>query len=326
MSRAKSRDWSVTVYPCSYKDSTPEEIEDKEAEWLSDKEKGPFRAQESLIYLFGCMERGHKNHKLHCHYRAHFKNAVRLQTIHEVFGSYNKSYHMADALSWTLYIKKEGKFEEAPDKITHVAGPFEDGEMPPPSRQIMWQEVRTMVKAGARDNDIFEAFPFAANCASAIRNMRAALPQVIPEQFWLDCPYMAYQQRVLDMCAEPIQVRRWIWVWSTEYHTGKSQLCVELQRIGPGLVFSYKDPRSGLYLFEPNYHKIICFDIPRGVKLTDALMNEWESISDGTMQVSDKFYPVVKRIYAHLVIFSNHHPPLRYKDRIVEVLAKKGCD
>lgn len=317
MASSKSRDWCVVVYPIKYSDGDGEAIDAAEQSWLHEKEKGPFRCEGHLIYLYGCMERG-KAGKLHCHYRAYFKNPVRQASVAEVFGTNIKATFTADADALETYIRKEGKFAEKKD--TQVAGPWLHGDRPAPSRQNMWREVHTMVKAGKTDDEIFTAFPFAAVCSRALTAMRNAQPLTIPAPF--ETPY-AYQTRVITMCEGPIERRRWIWVYSKEYGTGKSQLGVELCRRFNAVMGSRKDPRSTLLMLRPE-HRVIIFDLPRLFHLSEDILQFWEDLSDQKLLVSDKYESASKYVVAHLVILTNRSPPIeRFGDRIKAIEANK---
>lgn len=317
MASSKSRDWAVTVYPIKYGSADPEDIDAAEQNWLHDTEKGPFRCEGHLVYLYGCMERG-KNGKLHCHYRAYFKNPVRQASIAEVFGTNIKATFTADADSYESYIRKEGKF--ADKKPTQVAGPWLHGDRPAPSRQNMWREVHSMVLAGKQDHEIFAAFPFAAVCSRALTAMRNAIPQEIPAPF--ETPY-AYQNEVIRLCSLPPVPRRWIWVYSKEYGTGKSQLGVELARRFNAVMGSRKDPRSTLLMLRRT-HNVIIFDLPRLAHLSEELLKFWEDLSDQKLLVSDKYESSTKFVVAHLVILTNRSPPIeRFGDRIKAIEASK---
>lgn len=320
MSQAKNRSWSITVYPLKYEDASPEAIEEAESGWLHELEHGPIPFGDPMVFLYGCMERGRKGKKLHCHYHVYFKNQVRYSTIQKIFGTSIKIQRTRKAESWEAYIRKEGEFANKAD--THIAGPWTYGEKPAPGKpKAAWAEIKEMVKANASNAQILEAHPFAATQMRAIGVLRETFSQ--PPQIPFETPY-AYQREVLDLCtAEPVH-RRWIWVYSKEYGTGKTQLGVALCATTPTLIASRRDPRSTLLMFRPEHHRVICFDLPRLFHLTEDFLNFLEELSDQKYLVSDKYESSQKFVKAHIVILTNRSPPLeRFGDRIKAIEANK---
>lgn len=318
MSQAKNRSWAVTSYCTKYAGASAESIDDAEAEWLHQQEHGPIEFAPPLVYLYGCMERGKKGKKLHCHYWAYFKNQVRLSTIQKIFGKNIKAKPVQDADSYELYIRKEGKFADKAD--THIAGPWTFGDRPTPGKaKKAWEDIRDLVKANASNAQILEAHPFAATQMRAIGVLRETFTPPPPMPF--ETPF-AYQREVLELCAADPVPRRWIWVYSKEYGTGKSQLGVALCSRYPTLMASRRDPRSTLMMFRPEHHRVIVFDLPRLTHLTEEFLDFLEDLSDHKFLVSDKYESSQKYVKAHIVILTNRSPPLeRFKERIKEIIA-----
>ena len=306
---AKFRDWTVTVYPIKYATATEEDIATAEDGWLHEQEHGPFGLQDKIVYMYGCMERGAKGSKLHCHYRVYFANQVRIASLQKIFGKNIKAAVCQNPDAYEEYIRKEGKFVDKAD--THIAGPWSMGEKPiQGKRKSSWAEIRDMIiNDHASNAQIIAVHPFAAVHSKALEVIRQAFPApnaIPPEPFLHPFPY---QKKVIDLVATPPVPRQWIWVWSKEKGVGKSQLGQYILMHGPGVLGS-KDRRSVLYAYDPGVHRAIVFDLPLYSDLTDEFLMFLEELSDHKYLMSDKYQPIQKFVRAHIVVLTNHAPPV----------------
>lgn len=154
------------------------------------------------------------------------------------------------------------------------------------------------------------------------RMLNARIPTV-------DIQLYDWQIGLLRHLRAPPQTRRIFWIWSRASATGKSTFVQYLARVefrGRVLI-----PRWSLrdLLYAYDRHWIIAFNMPRDAQeefLQDrTYLTTLERISDGGIQMSDKYNSCQKFIDAHVIVTANV-PPLYEKlpKRIVEICLDPG--
>lgn len=138
-------------------------------------------------------------------------------------------------------------------------------------------------------------------------------------------PLCPYQERVMELLAEPRVHRRVIWVWSDEFGTGKTFLAEHIRATYPTLTASPDDPAATALSLERE-HKVVIFDLPRDYvfALHTPFTLQLEKYSDGGTIRSPKYRSCSKTFYGHVVVMCNHAPLERFRDRIVPIKAIKS--
>lgn len=116
-----------------------------------------------VIYWCICDEIG-ANGTPHTHFYIVFSNAVMFSTLHKRFYGAHIEPAKGSNQENRDYIRKEGKWADSDKSETSVEGTFEEsGELPEecPARQKQSAAILEMVKAGASDIEIVNAFPSA---------------------------------------------------------------------------------------------------------------------------------------------------------------------
>lgn len=136
----------------------------------------------SRIYWCMCDEIGEKE-TLHTHLYVEFKNAVEFKTIHQRFyGAHIEAAHGSPRENRD-YIRKEGKYLDAPKHETNLPNTFEEwGELPPEKtkRETQSEQVLAMISNGASDYDIIQAFPA---WMKNIRSLDAARQALLEKEY-----------------------------------------------------------------------------------------------------------------------------------------------
>ncbi|HQA59155.1 MAG TPA: replication protein [Acetivibrio sp.] len=130
-----------------------------------------------IVYWCMCDEIGQEGTP-HTHIYLVSKNAIMFQTIHKRF----YGAHIEPALGSNKenrdYILKEGKWADDKKKETNLADTFEESGELPPERQAVGsvsEEVYEMIKQGASNVEIMEAFPSVMNRLDRIEQVRQTL-------------------------------------------------------------------------------------------------------------------------------------------------------
>lgn len=149
----------------------------KEHGFTHDKIKELLGLFPGIVYWCMCDEIGQEGTP-HTHVYLVSKNAVMFQTIHTRF----YGAHIEPALGSNKenrdYIRKEGKWVDDEKKESNLADTFEEsGELPPEQQPFgsVSEEVYEMIKQGASNVEIMEAFPSAMNRLEKIERARQAL-------------------------------------------------------------------------------------------------------------------------------------------------------
>lgn len=160
----------------------------KEHSFTHDVIKTTLSTFPSLIYWCICDEVG-KEGTYHTHLYVAFKNAVMFSTIHQRFYGAHIEIAKGSHRENRDYIRKEGKWLDNEKHETTVEGTFEEfGDIPEerPAKQIQSEAIYDMLKNGASNLEIVEAFPSALTKIPHIDNMRQILLMEEQKERWRD--------------------------------------------------------------------------------------------------------------------------------------------
>ena len=146
-------------------------------------------------YWCMCDETGEES-TYHTHLYFCTKNPVQFQTIHQRFYGAHIDTAYGTHQENRDYIRKEGKWANDKKKETNHPETFEEsGELPPERQQAqqVTEAIYQMVKEGASDADIIEAYPQAMNRIDHINKTRQALKADELKEKWriLDVTYIS---------------------------------------------------------------------------------------------------------------------------------------
>jgi len=149
----------------------------KEHGFTHDKIKELLGLFPGIVYWCMCDEIGQEGTP-HTHVYLVSKNAVMFQTIHTRFYGAHIEPALGSNKENREYIRKEGKWADDKKKETNLADTFEEsGEMPPERQSAgnVSEEIYSMIKDGASNVEIMEAFPAAMTKLDRIEQARQAL-------------------------------------------------------------------------------------------------------------------------------------------------------
>lgn len=132
----------------------------------------------SCVYWCMSDEQGLEEHTPHTHIYLAFKNAVEFKSIQTRFyGAHIEAANGSHSENRD-YVAKSGKWLNDDKHGTSIDGTFEEsGELPPErsAREAQSEAVYAMIKDGASNADILEAFPTAMNKLEHIERTRQTL-------------------------------------------------------------------------------------------------------------------------------------------------------
>ncbi|MEG0692291.1 MAG: replication protein [Oscillospiraceae bacterium] len=129
----------------------------------------------SIIYWCMCDEIGTEEKTYHTHIYVVFKNAVMFETLQKRFYGAHIEMVQGNNQENYDYIRKQGKWVDDEKGETNLSDTFEEfGELPPDRQAGEKETVRIyeMIKDGASNYDILEAFPNAMNRLEKIERAR----------------------------------------------------------------------------------------------------------------------------------------------------------
>lgn len=278
---------------------------------------------ESTMNYFGwVMHVCTKTDRLHYHVLVYFKSQrVRSAAQQAARGprAYCKPVRRMNGAIAYLH-----KFDE---KHVAVDGPVEYGVAPSQGHRTDFEHAAYMLKSGSDVRSIVEESPGMMRYMHMMDAYVATLPYDRIDPL-ADKTLYGYQQRVMDLLAEPRVPRRILWVWSSDssagYGAGKTSLAEHIMCVMPTLAGVADDAAATAYALG-RQHVCVLFALPRDYLFVDCgvLTRQLETYSDGGTVLSRKYQSCVKTFYGHVVVLCNHQPLVRLADRILSIEAVK---
>lgn len=146
-------------------------------DWSHDYIKNAIGTFAGLEYWCMCDEVGAEGTP-HTHIFVVFRNAVEFKSLQKPFyGAHIEAAHGSNGENYD-YIRKQGKWEQDEKKETNKPETFEEyGELPPDRAQGKKEtaEIYEMIKDGASDFEILEAYPNAMNKLDKVSRTRQTI-------------------------------------------------------------------------------------------------------------------------------------------------------
>lgn len=206
---------------------------------------------------------------------------------------------------------------------THVAGPFEFGVRPQQGHRNDLSRAVAAVTANVPIHRIIQEDPGLVRYINHLERYRACLPRRFPDPL-AEMELWPYQLQVMDILSGPPVDRRIIWVWSSEYATGKTKLVNKIVATYHTVMGDPADGRNTAFKLNDST-QVVVFALERDYSFADphSLTRQLEQYSDGGVIPSSKYEPVDKYFRGHCMCVCNHEPLARFRDRIFEIKAER---
>lgn len=146
-------------------------------DWSHDYIKNALGTFAGVMYWCMCNEVGAKGTP-HTHVFVVFRNAVEFKSLQKPFyGAHIEAAHGSNQENLD-YIRKQGKWEQDEKKETNIPETFEEyGELPPDRAEGKkeTEQIYAMIKDGASDFEILEAYPNAMNKLDKVSRTRQTI-------------------------------------------------------------------------------------------------------------------------------------------------------
>lgn len=300
--RVRSRSWMITTFPPKGSDE--------------DAHPDPLPAYDPYSYNYrGWVEHQcPKTGRYHLHVLILLKEPVTMSQVKEDYGIECHCEVPVDLDKAREYLFK------IDDKHLPQDAPKEKGYFHKQGCRTDWALALQAVCNGVTPAEILKV------CNASVARNVAALkeiynnPTFIPRDPLAGVQFYCWQIRCEEILAGPHPARQILWIYSTEYGTGKSHFMQHISTRHKVILGNPDDPRTAAFLIRPDT-EIIWFDLDRLFHLTPAFTQQLERLSTGGLVDVSKYTPRQIEYWGHVVVTCNMLPPVEYSDRCLAVEA-----